>query len=389
MRGALLLSARYLGYHRLRTLILVICVSIALFLPLAVQVLVARCNRLMIDRSESTPLVLGAKGSPNDLVLNTLYFRGRLDDRLSMSDVRVVAESNLARPIPIYVRYTAGDLPIVGTSLDYFDFRRLRVARGRLPQVLGEVVLGAAAAARLDLTVGHGVLSDFEKLYDLSAAYPLRMRVVGILEESHSADDRAVFTDVKTTWVIEGIGHGHQDARDVNDPSLVLASDRAALVMSAAVVEYNEITPENLETFHFHGNHDAYPVSAIIAVPRDAKSATIFKARYRAHPDVQVVVPRRIVGEMMDVVFRVKRYLNTIFGMVLLATALFLILVLLLTAKIRQREFATLWRMGSSRWTVLTIQAGETLLILLVSTAVAALLLSGLIWYVTHFDLLP
>ena len=97
MRHTLLLALRYMAYHRLRSAILVVCVSIAIFLPTAVHVLVDYYNRMMIERAEATPLVA------------------------------------------IYARYSAGGEPIVGTSLEYFEFRGLEVAKGTLPQLAGEV----------------------------------------------------------------------------------------------------------------------------------------------------------------------------------------------------------------------------------------------------------
>ena len=37
------------------------------------------------------------------------------------------------------------------------------------------------------------------------------MQVVGVLEPSYTADDGAIFVDLKTAWVIQGLVHGHQD----------------------------------------------------------------------------------------------------------------------------------------------------------------------------------
>ena len=388
MRHALLLALRYMLYHRVRTALLVVCVSIAMFLPLAVHVLVGTYNRIMIERSDATPLVVGATGSAYDLVLNTLYFKGRLDQRLTMADVKEISRSGLATPVPMYVRFTAGNLPVVGTSLDYFAFRKLTVAEGTLPQVLGDVVLGATAAERLGVGVGERILSDPEKLYDISSTYPLLMRVVGILAETGTADDMVLFTDVKTTWIIEGIGHGHADATKVTDPTLLTAASDSKIVMSAAVVKYTEITPDLLDSFHFHGREKEFPVSAIIALPHDAKSATILKARYRLSQTAQAVVPRKVVAEMMDVVTRVRRFLDAIFGMVLMSTVLFLVLVVLLSLRIRQREIQTLTKIGCSRWTVFAVQSSEIALLLAVSLAVAAALLGAVMWYVIRFDVL-
>ncbi len=388
MKHVLLLAFRYMAYYRVRSTILVVCLSIAIFLPLAVHVLVGHYHRIMIERSDATPLVIGAKGSALDLVLNTLYFKGRLPERLTIAHADAIRRSGLATPVPIYVRFTAAQQPIVGTTLDYFRFRELKPKQGTLPQVLGDVVLGAAAARRLGLGVGDKLLSDQEKLYDISSSYPLLMRIVGVLEETSTADDLVVFTDVKTTWIIEGIGHGHVDARRVTDPMLLRGGSEGNLVMSGAVVQYHEITPEQLDSFHFHGDRSSFPITAVIALPRDAKSATLLKARYRRSEDAQAAVPRKVVEEMMDVVFRVQRFFDAVFFMVLVSTGLFLVLVMLLSLRIRRREFQTLHKIGCSRSTVFALQAGELLLLLAIGLAAAGVLLAGVIWYVVRFDVL-
>jgi putative ABC transport system permease protein len=90
----------------------------------------------------------------------------------------------------------------VGTTLDYFEFRGLRLAEGRMMAMLGECVLGATAARTANVSPGGHVLSSPETVLDIAGVYPLRMRVVGVLQPSGTPDDRAVFVDVKTTWTI-------------------------------------------------------------------------------------------------------------------------------------------------------------------------------------------
>ncbi|MEM7395100.1 MAG: ABC transporter permease, partial [Verrucomicrobiota bacterium] len=328
MKNALVLAFAYMRYYRLRAAILTICIAITIFLPLAVQSLVQYYNRIMIDRAESTPLILGAPGSPSELVLNALYFKGRVERRTTMGEVETVQTSGLATAIPLHIHFEAMKTPVIGTSLDYFSFRGLRIASGRWPQIMGEVVIGAGAAQRLGIEVGGWVLTDHDKLYDISASYPLRMKVVGVMNESGGPDDLAIFTDIKTAWVIEGIGHGHEKAESVEDPDKMLRSIGRNLVMSGAVVEYNEITPENVGAYHFHGDRSTFPVSSLIAVPHDRKSGTILKARYGDAAEVQAVAPSRVIRDMMDIVFRVKRFFDANFTMVVISTGLFLVLVI-------------------------------------------------------------
>lgn len=388
MRDAMWLAFRYAVHYRLRSVILVICVSIAMFLPAAVHALVGYYNRIMIDRADQTPLVIGAKGSAYDLVLNTLYFKGRIEQHVTMAHADKAAQDNLATIIPMYIAYTAEETPLIGTTLDYFSFRNLKASRGTLPQVLGDVVLGAAAARKLGLVPGDKLKSDQEKVYDITSSYPLLMRVVGVLEETGTADDLVAITDIKTTWIIEGIGHGHTAAQKVTDPSLLLGATDTGVIMSPSVVDHPEVTPDLLESFHFHGSPDEFPVTSLIALPRNAKSHTILKARYRQSTGAQAVVPTTVVRSMMDIVFRVKQFLDSIFVMVLVSTGLFLLLVILLSLRIRKREFQTLGKIGSSRSTVLAVQAGEIALLLLTSAILSTAMLGALMWYVVRFGVL-
>ena len=73
----------------------------------------------------------------------------------------------------MHVRFRARGYAIVGTTLDYFEFRGLQVADGRQLAVLGDCVLGATAAARLGLGAGDSLVSSPQTLFDLGGASPL------------------------------------------------------------------------------------------------------------------------------------------------------------------------------------------------------------------------
>ncbi|MEE8573387.1 MAG: ABC transporter permease, partial [Gemmatimonadota bacterium] len=211
MRDTLYLALRYLAFHRVKTAILVAAITLIVFLPVGLRVIVNQSSQQLTARAEATPLVIGAKGSPTELTLNTLYFSSDVPARTTHATAAEVTETGLAHAIPMYVRFRVRDRPIVGTTLEYFEFRGLRIVEGRQLAILGEAVLGSRAAERLGVGPGDYVISSPESVFDIAGVYPLRMPVVGVLEFSDSADDDAVFVDVKTTWVIEGLGHGHQD----------------------------------------------------------------------------------------------------------------------------------------------------------------------------------
>ena len=117
-------------------------------------------------------MVVGTRGSRFDLVLHGLYFRARVDGTVSHGEFSALRDTGQGLVIPLHVRFTAGGQPVVGTSLDYFEFRKLQLARGESMALLGDCVLGANAARQLNLSPGDKLKPDRKNLFDLAGDYP-------------------------------------------------------------------------------------------------------------------------------------------------------------------------------------------------------------------------
>ena len=372
MKGILYLAWRYLSYHRWKTTILVGSIMLIIYLPVGLNVVVAQSGQHLNSRAEATPLLVGAKGSPLELTLNTLYFSLDTPELTSYADATAITATELAQAIPMYVRFRSRNQPIVATSIEYFDFRGLVVADGRLPAVLGEAVLGAVAAEALGVGVGDSIVSSPETAFDLAGIYPLRMTVVGVLAPNFTADDDAVFVDVKTAWVIEGLGHGHQDLAEPGAASAVLNRSEENIVANASIVQYNEITEANINTFHFHGDPGGYPLSGVIAVPRDEKSGVILMGRYLDSETSQVVRPRDVVAELLETILTIQQFIVVAVVIVAIATIATAALVFMLSLKLRQREIDTIAKIGGGRWHVASMLLAEIVIVLVLGSVLAA-----------------
>ncbi|UCG79726.1 MAG: hypothetical protein JSV60_07005, partial [Desulfobacterales bacterium] len=265
------------------------------------------------------------------------------------------------------------------TTLDYFEFRGLRIKEGRSMAVLGECVLGAVAAERLGAWPGGSVISSPDSVFDIAGTYPLKMSVVGVFERTDSPDDEAVFVDVKTAWVIAGLAHGHQDLSKPEAASRVLKKEGNVFVGNASVVQYNEITPNNIDSFHFHGDISAFPITAVIAVPPDRKASTLLQGKYLgAEEMVQIVRPLNIIDELLETVISVRSYVVMAVIIVGFSTLLTTVLVFMLSLRLRQREILTMHRIGGSRRRIFSILAAE-----IVVTAFTGLCLAGILTAIT------
>ncbi len=369
MSGTFGLALAYLAHHRGKSAVIVLCLAAILAVPMAVASLMGAAERALSARAEATPLLVGARGSRLDLAMAALHFTPERPEPVTMAAVDRIWDSGLATAIPLHLGFEAEGAPILGTTLDYFEFRGLEIAEGRGLAVLGEAVLGAAVAARLGLGPGDRLVSAPATLFDLAGAYPLAMKVVGVLAPTGSPDDRAVLVDIKTAWVIAGIGHGHED---------VAAGAEGPVQADPALVAYREIAPETLESFHFHGDPQTYPVTAIIAVPHDARAGTLLRGRYlEAERAEQMVVPAAVIGGLLAELLRIKGAIDAVVAIVAAAALTALGLVLYLSVELRREEMATAAKLGASRWLVARLVGAEALLLLLAAAALAALVTAG------------
>jgi len=360
MKGALFLGWRYLTHHRFKTAVLLASVTLMMFLPAATRLLVTDSAKALTARAEHTPLLVGAKGSQLELVLNALYFHAERPPEISHQLLDEIQQTGLANTIPLNTRFQTRGAAIVGTNLDHFTFRGLQLHDGRLMGLLGECVIGANVARAQGVGIGDSLVSSPETVFDLAGVYPLKMNITGVLEPSGSADDEAVFVDVRTTWVIQGLGHGHQDLNRAAAGNAVLSRTDTAITANAALVQYNEITAENVRDFHFHGDTSDFPLSAVIAVPVDEKSKTLLRGRFQEGTvSGQLVIPSMVLADLLETVFTVQNYVILGLVMLSLATIAVITLVFLLSQQLRQGEFFTLKRMGASRGFIATLVVSE------------------------------
>jgi putative ABC transport system permease protein len=368
---------RYLRYHWVKTLILLLSISLIIYIPVGLRALVAEGRSQLIARAQATPLLIGTKGSPLELTLNSLYFAADVPDPMRYDEVSKVAESGLAQPIPLYVRFRSQSDAIVGTTLDYLDFRGLRIAAGQTMVRLGDCVLGAEVARRRGIGPGEHVISSPENVFDLAGVYPLKLRVTGVLEFADSPDDHAIFVDVRTAWVIKGLAHGHEDLSRPEAAGRVLKRDGDLIVANASVVQYNEITDENIDSFHFHGDQDTFPITAVIAVPHDRKSATLLTGRYLSDQRHQIFIPEDVMQKLLGTVLTVQNLVIVALLIVGLATAATAALVISLSLRLRRREIETMFKVGGARLRLGAILASEIVGVLVVAVIVAIVLTSA------------
>jgi putative ABC transport system permease protein len=202
------------------------------------------------------------------------------------------------------------------------------------------------------------------------------MRITGVLTANGTPDDDAVFVDLKTVWLISGLAHGHDDVAATQDAVLKKEGDNT--VANASVRMFNEVTDRNLDSFHFHGDTGAYQASAIVIVPRDAKSEALLAGRYlKSTLPVQLIRPSEEFEALMSTLFQMQNLALSVLAITLGAALAIAALVFALSFRLRRREFTTLGDLGISPSALALTKLLEITLVgsagLLIALAITAL----------------
>jgi len=137
-------------------------------------------------------------------------------------------------------------------------------------------------------------------------------------------------------------------------------------------VQYNEITEQNMDSFHFHGDMARNPLTAIIAVPHDPKSAVILMGRYTSPDDpAQIVRPAGVMDDLLETILTVQSFVVAAILIVSLATLATAALVFLLSLRLRRREIETMVKIGGSRARVVAILLSEIVVVLAMGMVLA------------------
>jgi putative ABC transport system permease protein len=172
-------------------------------------------------------LVVGAKGSPLQLILAGVFHLDSPTGNIPLSTVQTLARHPMvSRVVPISLGDSLQGYRIVGSTPEYLALYGARFASGGVWQQPMQAILGADVAAELQLQVGdrftgsHGLGDNGEQHGD--APYT----VVGVLAPRQGVLDRLAVTSTESIWAV----HEHAHAADEEDLK-ALAEEREVTLL--------------------------------------------------------------------------------------------------------------------------------------------------------------
>ncbi len=159
-------------------------------------------------------LVIGAKGSPLQLVLSSIYHLDTPTGNIKLAEARSFMEHPLVEEAtPLAYGDSYRSYRILGTTSDYLKKYDAQLAQGRGFTKSMEVSIGAEVAEKIGLQLGDKFEGNHGELPHGQAHEHHPYTVVGILERTNTVVDRLILTDLESVWQV------HVDHTD-NQPSI-------------------------------------------------------------------------------------------------------------------------------------------------------------------------
>lgn len=156
-------------------------------------------------------LVIGAKGSPLQLVLASVLHLDNPTGNISYNEAKKVAENpRVKSAVPISYGDNYKGYRIVGTTNDFQKIYQAELETGRNVKESMEVILGSTVAKTLNIKEGDTFLSSHGLVENTVDVHTDELTVVGILKPTQKVIDRLIVTNLESVWDV----HHHDEEED-------------------------------------------------------------------------------------------------------------------------------------------------------------------------------
>ena len=165
----------------------------------------------MDNNLKGIDMVVGAKGSPLQLILSSVYHVDSPTGNIPLKEAKAIENNKMVGySVPLLYGDNYNGYRIVGTNSKFFELYDLNIKSGNFFSKDFEVVIGSKIAERLNLNLEDEFISShgLRETGEAHANSPFIIK--GILEFSNSVADQLILTSPESIWEIHA-EHDHDD----------------------------------------------------------------------------------------------------------------------------------------------------------------------------------
>jgi len=216
------LTLSYVRQRPLQAALNVVLLALGIATIVVLLLFSSQARHNLEANAEGIGAVVGAKGSPLQLILSSVYHMDVPTGNISVQEARQIqAHPLVASSIPLALGDSYRGFRIVGTTHQYPQHYDAALATGAWWDATYEVTVGHRVARKQGLSVGDSVITAHGLTGGGHMHEDRPLSVTGIMAETGTMVDRLLLTSIETVWAVHGQheeegreDHDHEDHDD-------------------------------------------------------------------------------------------------------------------------------------------------------------------------------
>lgn len=383
-------------FKPLNTLLSIILLTASVAIITLLILLQEQFEKKFNDNIEGIDLVLGAQGSPLQLILSSVYQVDAPTGNIDYAEAKTWMNNPMVKTaIPLAFGDNYRGYRIVGTTPDYLTKFGAKIKSGKVFKKNFEVVVGSSIAANMGIKVGdkffgsHGDAEEGE-VHD-SHAYI----VTGIISPTGKVVDNLILSNIQSVWAMHDHGHEEAAGADNHDHEGEAHADEEQHDHEGEAHAKEEGLEHNDNDGHDHGHDESVThaeevhghdhdeaenaheeevviseegkeITAVLIEFRGPRGIAIWPRMVAMNTKMQAASPAIEINRLFSLFGIGLQALQYMAYGIMLISGISIFIALYNTLKERKYEFALLRVNGASRFQLLSLVLIESLLLCVV-----------------------
>ncbi|WP_316747228.1 ABC transporter permease [Pedobacter gandavensis] len=310
------------------------------------------------NNSKDIDLVVGAKGSPLQLILSSIYYIDFPTGNIPLKAAKELSRSPLVkRAVPLALGDNYNGTRIVGTDSNFVALYQLKLENGKFWSKDFEATIGAGVAQSQKLKVGdtfygaHGLSSSS----DVHKSHPYT--VSGILESQGNVTDNLILTNIASVWKMHD-DHEDDHQHDKNE-------------------KHND---------HHQESDEGKELTSLLIQYRSPMSVAIFPRMVNETTNMQAASPAQESTRLFSLIGVGVETLQWFAVLIMLIAAISVFVNLYNSLKERKYDLAIMRTLGASRTKLFGIVIIEGIILTFAGTIIGVALGHFALQFIGHYQ---
>ena len=302
----------------------------------------------MDNNLKGIDMVVGAKGSPLQLILSAVYHIDSPTGNISVEDAKKIKNNRMVgSSIDLLYGDNYKGYRIVGTDDEFLDLYDAKIKDGRKWEDPFEVVVGSKIHSKFDLKLDDELMSSHGLRETGEAHEDQLFKIVGLLEPSNSVIDQLIVTSPESIWDLHAehdhSGEEHDDEHDhEHDDEHDHEHD------DEHDHEHDDEHDHEHDDEHDH-EHDDEEITAMLIKFQNPMNIIQFPRQINEETNLQAAVPSYEISRLFKLFGFGIETLTYLAYLIIVVSAFSLFINLFNSMRDRKYEMALIRTLGSSR----------------------------------------